>query len=220
MVLVPGIFSLVRFGLLPSIDFTGGTVLEISYAGEPELTMEKLTEIWGESYPVVSAQKLDRDKCWLSHHSWVATRNKLRLKRSEPNMSRLTSFVSETIGPTLSKELLMKTITAVILVSVIIMSYVWYRFHELKYGVTAILAMFHDSLILLGSFSLLGHFAHIEVDTLFVTAVLTTLSFSVHDTIVVLIESASFAQSFVEFHFRRLQIPLFWKHSVDQSTTL
>ena len=65
------------------------------------------------------------------------------------------------------------------------MIYVWVQFNELKYGVSAILAMFHDSLVLLGVFSLLGHFYHVEVDMLFVTALLTTLSFSVHDTIVV-----------------------------------
>ena len=185
VVLVPGIFSLVRFGLLPSIDFTGGTVLEISYAGEPELTMEKLTEIWGESYPVVSAQKTGPGQVLIKSPFMSSDQEQAALETLRTQYESVDQLRFETIGPTLSKELLMKTITAVILVSVIIMSYVWYRFHELKDGVTAILAMFHDSLILLGSFSLLGHFAHIEVDTLFVTAVLTTLSFSVHDTIVV-----------------------------------
>ena len=53
------------------------------------------------------------------------------------------------------------------------------------YGVCALLAMFHDMLVLIGTFSLLGYFLHVEVDVLFVTAVLTILSFSVHDTIVV-----------------------------------
>lgn len=185
VVLVPGIFSLVRFGLLPSIDFTGGTVLEISYTGEPELTMEKLTEIWGESYPVVSAQKTGPGQVLIKSPFMSSDQEQAALETLRTQYELVDQLRFETIGPTLSKELLMKTITAVILVSVIIMSYVWYRFHELKYGVTAILAMFHDSLILLGSFSLLGHFVHIEVDTLFVTAVLTTLSFSVHDTIVV-----------------------------------
>jgi len=90
-----------------------------------------------------------------------------------------------TVGPTLGKELLIKTLTAIVIVSGIITLYVWKQFSELKYGVSAILAMFHDSLILLGAFSLLGHFYGVEVDVLFVTALLTTLSFSIHDTIVV-----------------------------------
>ena len=55
----------------------------------------------------------------------------------------------------------------------------------MRYGVCAVLAMFHDMLVLIGTFSLLGYLLHVEVDVLFVTAVLTILSFSVHDTIVV-----------------------------------
>jgi len=74
---------------------------------------------------------------------------------------------------------------AVIIAAGFILFYVAYRFKEKRYGVCAILAMFHDSLILLGIYSLLGHFFGVEIDTLFVTAVLTILSFSVHDTVVV-----------------------------------
>jgi len=74
--------------------------------------------------------------------------------------------------------------TAVASAAVFILTYIAYQFKEKMYGVCAILAMFHDTLILLGSFSLLGKFFGVEVDTLFVTAVLTTLSFSVHDTVV------------------------------------
>jgi len=69
--------------------------------------------------------------------------------------------------------------------AVFILGYVAWQFKDRMYGVCAILAMFHDTLILLGAFSLLGHFRGVEVDMLFVTAVLTTLSFSVHDTVVV-----------------------------------
>ena len=91
----------------------------------------------------------------------------------------------DTVGPTLGKELIRKTILGVILASGFILAYVWKQFKQPMYGVCAILAMFHDSFVLLGVFSLLGHFAGVEIDTLFVTAVLTILSFSVHDTVVV-----------------------------------
>ena len=66
-----------------------------------------------------------------------------------------------------------------------ILLWVAYQFKNLKFGLAAILAMFHDITILIGGFSLLGHFYGAPVDFLFVTALLTTLSFSVHDTIVV-----------------------------------
>jgi preprotein translocase subunit SecF len=62
---------------------------------------------------------------------------------------------------------------------------VWWQFNDLKYGVAAVLAMFHDALILLGAFSILGKLYNVEVDILFVTALLTILSFSIHDTIIV-----------------------------------
>lgn len=91
----------------------------------------------------------------------------------------------ETVGPTLGRELLRKTIFAIILAAGGILAYVAWQFKDRKFGICAILAMFHDSLILIGSFSLLGHYLGVEVDTLFVTAVLTILSFSVHDTVVV-----------------------------------
>jgi preprotein translocase subunit SecF len=91
----------------------------------------------------------------------------------------------ETVGPVLGAELLRKTLIAILIVASVITFHIWRAFDELKYGLCAVLAMLHDSLILIGAFSLLGHFMQVEVDVLFVTALLTTLSFSVHDTIVV-----------------------------------
>jgi len=66
-----------------------------------------------------------------------------------------------------------------------ILLYVAWAFKNIRYGISAIIALFHDVLVVIGIFSLLGHFYNVEVDALFVTAVLTTMSFSVHDTIVV-----------------------------------
>ncbi len=89
------------------------------------------------------------------------------------------------MGPSIGPELIKKTLYAVMLGSAFILLLLAKQFREIKYGVCAILAMLHDSFVLLGSFSWLGHFFGAEVDFLFVTALLTTLSFSVHDTIVV-----------------------------------
>lgn len=96
-----------------------------------------------------------------------------------------TELRFETVGPTLGKELIKKTILAIILAAGFILLYVWRQFKDPMFGISAILAMFHDSLVILGIFSLLGHFKGVEIDTLFVTALLTILSFSVHDTVVV-----------------------------------
>jgi preprotein translocase subunit SecF len=82
-------------------------------------------------------------------------------------------------------ELIKKTAYAIVISAGAMLLWIAYQFKSFKFGISAILAMFHDSFILIGSFAILGHFMSAEVDFLFVTALLTTLSFSVHDTIVV-----------------------------------
>ena len=90
----------------------------------------------------------------------------------------------ETIGPILGRELIQKTLFGLGLAILFILFYLAYRFKDKVFGICAVLAMLHDSLIILGTFSVLGVWLGVEVDALFVTAVLTILSFSVHDTIV------------------------------------
>ncbi len=91
----------------------------------------------------------------------------------------------ESVGPTFSKEILRKTIIAVAIAAGGILLWVAWQFKSVQFGISAILATVHDSAVLIGSFALLGHFVRAPVDILFVTALLTTLAFSVHDTIVV-----------------------------------
>ncbi|MCX6719313.1 MAG: protein translocase subunit SecF, partial [Candidatus Taylorbacteria bacterium] len=98
----------------------------------------------------------------------------------------------DTIGPVLGGEALRKAYVSIILVIVGIVLYITFAFRKVslpvsswKYGFVAIIALIHDVIIPTGVFSVLGHFAGYEVDTLFVTAILVILGFSVHDTIVV-----------------------------------
>lgn len=91
----------------------------------------------------------------------------------------------ESVGPTLSQEILKKTYVAVALSSLVILSWVALQFKSVELGITAILAVIHDLIILIGTFSLLGHFQEVELDILFVTAMLTIFSLSLYDTIVV-----------------------------------
>jgi len=146
-VLVPGMYSLVRWSVKPAIDFTGGTIVEVR---ESTASASRLVRLKDES-ATVSGEILRR----------------------------------ETVGPVLGAELLKKTVTAALLAIVGILLYVAYAFKNFKFGVSAVVALIHDLLVVIGCFSLFGHFWGVEVDTLFVTAVLTTMSFSVHDTIVV-----------------------------------
>ena len=91
----------------------------------------------------------------------------------------------QNVGPSVGPDLVKKTLYALLISALSIMLWVGIQFRSLKFGISATLATFHDSLVVVGLYSLLGHFLGAEVDFLFVTALLTILSFSVHDTIVV-----------------------------------
>lgn len=187
LIIVPGLFSLLTWGLKPSIDFTGGTILELqtqtsgldvqNFAKE---TLEELSidyssvQSSGEDRILIKARPITREEA----SSIIGT-------LAEKIEEKPIELRFDTVGPVLGKELINKTLLAIVLAAGFILLYVWRQFKNPMFGICAILAMFHDSLVLLGIFSLLGHFKGVEIDTLFVTAVLTILSFSVHDTVVV-----------------------------------
>lgn len=188
LVLVPGIYSLIRFGLRLSVDFTGGSLLEfrISQSQKIENLQDIKKIIEEKGYFVSSIQLISENQFFLKTKP-LTREDASIIKASLQNFfsSSIEELRFETIGPILGKELIKKTIVAIILASLAILFYIAWRFKNFMFGASAILAMFHDSLVMLGVFSLLGYFKGVEVDTLFVTAVLTVLSFSVHDTVVV-----------------------------------
>jgi preprotein translocase SecF subunit len=89
------------------------------------------------------------------------------------------------VGPVVSNELIQQTFLLILFASVAIMGWITYRFRDLRMGVTAIIALLHDVIVTVGIFALLGTFIDLQIDALFVTAMLTVIGFSVHDTIVV-----------------------------------
>ena len=185
--LLPSIFSLIFWGLKPAIDFTGGSIIELK-AKSINLKAErnKISEIIKKEGSELTSIQESGEKTFILKTKQINKDEKEKILSSlKKELGEIEEIRFEAVGPTIGKELIKKTITAIVLAAGFILLYVGYRFKDKKYGVCAILAMFHDTLILLGSFSLLGHFFNIEVDTLFVTAVLTILSFSVHDTVVV-----------------------------------
>lgn len=98
----------------------------------------------------------------------------------------------DSVGPSIGQELKRKSLYAIIVVLIAIVLYIAWTFRKVskpvaswKYGLTAIIALFHDVIIVLGIFALLGKFLNIEINSAFVAAVLTVLGYSVNDTIVV-----------------------------------
>lgn len=203
LVLVPGIFSLIVWGFKPSIDFVGGTVIEVQSS---EFKAQNLSDAFSskqiavdsiqqsdEKTVVVRTKPIDREK-WeevkfsLDPEATIAATPSGILTAQNPDATvaaRLVETRFESVGPILGQELLNKTMIAAAIAVFGILLYVAWAFKDFNFGLSAILALFHDVLVVLGIFSLLGHFFGIEVDVLFVTAILTTMSFSVHDTIVV-----------------------------------
>ncbi|HSV94604.1 MAG TPA: protein translocase subunit SecF [Spirochaetia bacterium] len=180
LIIVPGIYSLIRFGLKPSIEFTGGTRLTIeNIKSNPDMIFHSFKdyspslEDKNSSYITIKTKNISQE---------IAEKAIDTVKKDNPEL-KITSF--ESIGAALGKETIKKTLYALIISSIMLLLYISFAFKKVKYGVCAVIAMLHDSLIMLGSFSLLGHFYGVEIDLLFVTAVLTILSFSTHDTIVV-----------------------------------
>ncbi len=181
LVIIPGIYSLVRFGLNLSVDFTGGTMLEIKTTPKDET---KVAEIVKKDYE--SAKVSSKEDLIILELPPIDQKQSTQLKEKlSKEFEKVEEVSFSTVGPTIGRELLIKTLTALAIAVFLILIYVARAFKDIKFGIVAILAMLHDTLVLLGSFSLLGHFLGVKTDPLFVTAMLTTLSFSVHDTIVV-----------------------------------
>lgn len=189
VVILPGIFSLFSWGLNLSIDFTGGSILEVKTQGQAN----EIKGIFSKnSAEVASVQKTGSGTYLFRTKSIDVKKKDQILSGIRAKYSDVVEERFESVGPVVGQELTMKAIQAVGLASVAIILYIAYAFREIpkpyssfKFGVTAVVALIHDVLVVVGVFSLLGHFFKVEIDALFVTAILTVIGFSVHDTIVV-----------------------------------
>lgn len=188
---VISIITFFAWGLKFGTDFTGGSLLEYDYNGNrppiEEIRQKVDTlglqgvsiQLAGDKGIFIRAQELKEDM----HQKLLKTLG------SDGEEKRFDS-----IGPTIGQELRKTTLYATLVVLTFIVLYVSWAFRKVtrfgkvtswSYGVATVVALIHDIIILTGTYILLGHFLGIEVDTAFVAALLTTLGYSVNDTIVV-----------------------------------
>ncbi len=185
IVIGAGIFGLVKWGLPLGVDFRGGVLID--YKFEKSVSQDTLiSDIESIGIEVQSAQASSEGSYLIKMQSLEKDKKEsLQKTLEEKTEGKVEELRYEEVGPSIGPELVKKTVTATLIAALAILGWIAYQFKSIKFGVCATLATFHDVLVLLGLFALLGHFAGAEVDFLFVTALLTTLSFSVHDTIVV-----------------------------------
>lgn len=184
IVIGAGLFSIAKWGFRYSIDFTGGSNFEFQMNKIVDKSkIQKVIDL--NKIPVVSFKLQDKN-IMLRTKALDQNKEALFKKDLEAKLKvKITVLRSETVGPLLGKEAINKTLIASILATIGILIYMSFAFKGFNFAFSAVLAMFHDLLVVVGLYSLLGHFFGAEVDMMFVTAVLTTMSFSVHDTIVI-----------------------------------
>lgn len=191
IIIIPGIIGFALWGFPLAIDFTGGSMLQISFDNGQVPPSEEMIALYaangideaqvqtsGEGSMVIRSKQIDE------------TEKATIVKAAQEKFgSSITIVRFDSVGPSIGKEVATRAAGAVAIAAVAIMLYITIAFrgvpHAFRYGVAAIIAMLHDVLVIVGIEAILCHFLGWEVDSLFLTALLTIIGFSVHDTIVV-----------------------------------
>lgn len=207
LLIIVSVGTMVFFGFNLGIDFKGGTITEVSY-GRPVFSplLASTTAAFGR--PDQALVKGALDKLSIGNYvlqpsgtaSFILRTRELSKDEKDvvlstlslDNANPLTIDRYDSIGPVVGEELKKKAMTAIVVVIICIVLFVTYAFRKVsepvsswKYGLATIIALMHDVIIPTGIFLIYIHYTHGEIDILFVSAVLSVLGYSVHDTIVV-----------------------------------
>ena len=192
LMIVPGLISLIMFGLKLGIDFNSGQLSVVQGSVQATIVDKSAKGLGFQNIQVVQSgseqtQIRYRDPSPQAQHE--ANHQKLK---SALASNKITELSFDSVGPTVSSTIAKNAIISLVLVSLAIVFYIAFAFRNApppvspwSFGLMAIVALLHDAFFVLGVFSILGHFFGVEIDALFVTAILTVIGFSVHDTIVV-----------------------------------
>jgi len=195
VLIAASIIALSVWRLVPSIDFTGGTLIEVSYSGSSvQPTQTDITTALSPIDPAVSVRPSGTAGDYIVRMEAVDQSGKTAVMSALSIRGTASSTIAsfDSVGPTLGLEAVRESFVSVILVILGIIIYITWAFRKVsepvsswKYGLVAVISLVHDVIIPMGAFSIFGHLYGYEVDTLFVTALLVVLGFSVHNTIVV-----------------------------------
>ncbi len=195
LIIVPGVLALIFWHLNLGIDFTGGSVWELQFPRTDiqSLDVRQILISQGQQDPQVQiANNPDQTQTVLIHLKQLEEGSPVKTQLANALKTRYGDFKElrlDSVGPTVGASVSRNSILSVFAAAVGILLYLAWAFRKVKrpflYGSCAIVAMLHDVLVVLGIFAILGKVIGAEIDSLFVTAVLTVIGFSVHDTIVV-----------------------------------
>jgi preprotein translocase subunit SecF len=191
LVIVPGMIALLVWGLPLAIDFKGGSLLDIRFDSGTVPQPSQVSAIYTENGFSDSIVQTSGQNGLIirSLDMTDAQRDQLVSAIETKFGTTITVNRFESVGPSVGQEVAKRAAEAVGLAALGILVYITLAFRGVsnayRYGVAAIIAMLHDVAVVLGVEAILAHFLHWEVDSLFLTALLTVIGFSVHDTIVV-----------------------------------
>lgn len=189
ILLVVASFALMKvYGVKKGIDFTGGSVVDITYTGEaPALPLDGL-----------KAEDISLYKTGESSYRFISSKSYEEVARvvttfgNKDGSTPFTFTQVSTVGPSLGAEMTKKAIIAIIVVVLAILAFIAFSFREVshplpswKYGIVAMVTLIHDIIVPTGAYVILSHRYGAEVDTLFVIALLTIVGISISDKIVV-----------------------------------
>jgi preprotein translocase subunit SecF len=191
LVIIPGMLALLIWGLPLAIDFKGGSLLDVSFDTGTVPQPAQVTAFYTENgFSDSIVQTSGQNELIIRSLDMTdARRNQLVSDMESRFGVTITVQRFETVGPTVGQEVAKRAAGAVGLAALGILIYITYAFrgvsHAFRFGIAAIIAMLHDVAVVVGVEAILAHFLKWEVDSLFLTALLTVIGFSVHDTIVV-----------------------------------
>lgn len=191
IILAFGIISLSMYGLKLGIDFKGGTLTELKF--DQKYDLQKVKDVLNaDKVANYQLQSSDNNGLIIKTESMDKPAHDKILADIKDQIGAYKEAKFDSIGPVIGSELRRNAFLQLIMVSLGIVAYIAYAFRRVpkpvtswRFGWSAVIALLHDLLFVLGVFSILGHYKGVEVDGMFVTALLTVLGFSVHDTIVV-----------------------------------
>jgi preprotein translocase subunit SecF len=191
LLIIPGLIVLAIWGLPFSIDFTGGSVLEPRFSSGVAPQPEEIIALYSElGITEVQVQTAGADTLLIRTQLLDETKQVEIVAAIETKFNQTVDVLrSDNVGPSIGKEVTTRALLAVAVASLLVIIYITIAFrgvqHALRYGACAILAMVHDFLVILSISAIGGKFLGWQFDTLFLSAFLTVIGFSVQDTIVV-----------------------------------